>query len=97
MTGLERSGEAVTASWRYGGPECPSRWDFASRIGEEQWVQLRGWVQKATGAPEVRLRQDPRRRWRSRAQLIMHRLGVLAPLRRLAGRPLPSKPAPRIP
>ncbi len=92
---LERSGDAVVASWRYGGPECPNRWEFASRMGDEQWVEFRGWLKKATGASTVELRQDSRRRWRSRTQRLLHRLGLLAPLRRVAGRPLASKPAPR--
>jgi Fe-S-cluster containining protein len=85
-------GEGVTAVWRYGGAECPNRWEFASRMGQEQWVELRGWVGRATGAADVRLRQDSARRARTRAQLALHRMGVLRRVRRLAGRPLPTKP-----
>jgi Fe-S-cluster containining protein len=91
---LRRSqdGQAVAVRWRYGGAECPNRWEFAARVGEEQWAAFRGWVQVATGAGTVRLRHDPVRRLRARCQLVLHRAGVLRPLRRLLGHPLPSKP-----
>lgn len=85
-------GQAVSVRWRYGGAECPNRWEFTSRVGEEQWVAFRAWIKQATGAGTVRLRQDSARRLRTGCQVGLHRAGLLRPLRRFLGRPLPSKP-----
>ena len=90
-----RTGDTVTASWRWGGHDCPQRTQFiALGATQAQREALAVWVAGAVGTPTVTVRHDRSRdglrgRVRREAVRTLDRTGLASTVRRALGRTAP--------
>lgn len=78
--------------WNLSAAECPERPAFVGMALAKGLDDVGTWVAIRTGADRVEFRAEHWTRLRARRDRLLHTFGLLRPLRRLIGRPLPTKP-----